>query len=260
MALGSLPPWLAINPRDFLLATQAGVQAGHAIADSATRAFEEQQRMQMAQERQKQVLDQQAIENAANRLAAERLEQYRQSEVANRQAQLALEQKGLGLRGRAADTAEGRLGELQRHNQAMEEARLNAAKEAGIATLPGAPGFTFLRNPSGAMTPLVRPIRAQSPLENARLQLTALNSMAPRGGEDPTSQDYQTRTNAVGQILSSLRNQVATYDPAPAVKDRKVNVTYKTPKGLFTWTASGWTPASSIPSTPTDDQEPDDGE
>ena len=63
MALGSLPPWLQINPRDYLLATQSGVQAGHAIADSAQRAFEEQQRMKMAADAQQQSQQQQVFEN-----------------------------------------------------------------------------------------------------------------------------------------------------------------------------------------------------
>lgn len=200
MALGSLPPWLQINPREYLLATQAGVQAGHAIAESARLAFEEQQKMQMAAEHQKAQLAQQAIENAAQRLAAERLENYRQQEVAARNAQLGIENKRLG----SLDIQQQRADEMARHNQAMEEARLNARPEAGITTLPDAPGFTFLRNPSGALTPLVRPPHVQSPLERARLQMSGINAMAPRGGEDPTSADYQSRTNAIGGILRSL--------------------------------------------------------
>lgn len=96
--IGSLPPWLQISPRDYLLATQAGVQAGHAIAESTQRAWEQEQQMRMAEERQKNVLAQQAIENAQVRLAADRLEQYRQSEIENRKAERDLQAKGLDIR------------------------------------------------------------------------------------------------------------------------------------------------------------------
>lgn len=213
MALGGdLPPWLSVSPRDFLLATQAGAQMGHAISDATTRAFEEQERMKMAAEHQKSVLAQQAIENAAQRLAAERLENYRQQEVAARNAQLGIENKRLG----SLDIQQQRADEMARHNQAMEEARLNARPEAGITTLPEAPGFTFLRNPSGALTPLVRPPHTQSPLERARLQMSGINAMAPRGGEDPTSADYQSRTNAIGGILRSLSAPLSSVPAKPS--------------------------------------------
>lgn len=212
MALGSLPPWLQINPRDYLLATQAGAQMGHAISDATTRAFEEQERMKMAAEHQKSVLAQQAIENAAQRLAAERLENYRQQEVAARNAQLGIESKRLG----ALDIQQQRADELARHNMEMEKAKLAAHPEAGITTLPDAPGFTFLKNPSGALTPLVRPPHAQSPLERARLQMSGINAMAPRGGEDPTSADYQSRTNAIGGILRSLSSPLSNFPAKPS--------------------------------------------
>lgn len=117
MALGSLPPWLQISPRDYLLATQAGVQAGHAIAESTQRAWEQEQQMRMAEERQKTQLAQQAIENAAQRLAADRLEQYRQSEVANRKAELGIQQQGLGLRGEGLDIQRQKIEDLSKSNQ-----------------------------------------------------------------------------------------------------------------------------------------------
>lgn len=125
MALGSLPPWLQINPRDYLLATQAGAQMGHAISDATTRAFEEQERMKMAAEHQKSVLAQQAIENAAQRLAAERLENYRQQEIKNREAELGIQRQGLGLRGEGIDIQRQRVEDLAKTN----EQRIKDAEE-----------------------------------------------------------------------------------------------------------------------------------
>lgn len=121
MALGSLPPWLNITPSQFLAATEAGTNAGQRIAEAAQRAWEEDQRMRMTQA-------QQAIENAAQRLAAERLEQYRRGELANAQARLGIEQQGLGLRGRGLDIEQAhnqdllRLGEERNKSTAEREA------------------------------------------------------------------------------------------------------------------------------------------
>jgi hypothetical protein len=49
----------------------------------------------------------------------------------------------------------------------------------------------------------------------------------------------------------------AEFDPAPAdPKDRETDTTYKTPKGLHTWTENGW-----VPYTPAsqDEAAPDEG-
>ena len=252
MALGSLPPWLQIQPSDYLHATQAGAQLGTQIAENAQRAWEAQQRMRIESEAQNAKLQQFTMEQAAQRLAADRLEQYRQAEIANRQQELGIQDKKLG----SLDIAQQRADEINRHNMAMEEAKLNQDNirpEAGITTLPEAPGFTFLKNPSGALTPLIRPAHSQSPLERARLQLSALNSMAPRGAEDPTSEAYQSRTNAVGGILRSLNPNHPPLDIPDAPKDktqRKANTAYKTPKGVFMWTGSGWSaPPAPTPTT-----------
>ncbi len=247
MALGSLPPWLQINPSDFLHATAAGAQLGNTIYDQATRAFENQQRLQMEHEQNQSKLAQQAIENAMTRLAADRLENYRQQEAKATQDRIALEKEGLDTSDRRADILEARANELVRHNQAMEEARTQALKtrpEAGITTLPEAPGFTFLKNPSGALTPLVRPAHLQNDLQRQSLQLRALNSMAPTASEDVASPMYQSRTNAIGGILRSLNNQQTggpkrlRYNPATGKLEDVAPVTQ-----------------GSIPLTPTDDDQ-----
>ncbi len=203
MSLGQLPPWLSVSPHDFLLATQAGAQLGHTISEASQRAFENQQRMQMESKHQEQVQAQQAIENAMTRLASDRLENYRQQESANRQAQLGIEQKRLG----SLDIQQQRADEIARHNAALEDAKQQALTnrpEAGITTLPEAPGFTFLKNPSGALTPLMRPPRLENEIAKQHLQLSALNAMAPKGSETEDMPSYQSRTNAVGGILRSL--------------------------------------------------------
>lgn len=107
MALGSLPPWLNVTPADFVHAAAAGAQLGHTIAASTLQAWEEQARMRMAAQEaaanREQHAQQVAVENAMNRLAADRLEAYRQQEVANRQKELGIQEKGLGLRGEGLD-------------------------------------------------------------------------------------------------------------------------------------------------------------
>lgn len=95
MALGSLPPWISVSPRDFLLATQAGVQAGHAIADSTQRAWEQQQQMQM---------DQQKLEEAATEKRQQQgaLSQYRAAQLAELERGLGLQEQGLKQRTQGA--------------------------------------------------------------------------------------------------------------------------------------------------------------
>lgn len=129
MALGSLPPWLNVQPSDFVHAAAAGAQLGHAIADSTMRAWEEQARMRMAAQEaaanREQHAQQLAVDNAMARLAADRLEAYRQSEIANRKAELGLQEKGLGLRGEGLDI------QRQRAEDALKlgEGRLSQSQE-----------------------------------------------------------------------------------------------------------------------------------
>ncbi len=103
MPLGQLPPWLQISPRDYLLATQSGAQLGNTIAEQTQKAWEEQQRLRMEAQTQQNVAEQHAVENAMTRLAADRLEQYRQSEAAHRNQELGIQQQGLGLHGQELD-------------------------------------------------------------------------------------------------------------------------------------------------------------
>lgn len=178
MALGSLPPWLNVQPSDYLHAAAAGAQLGHAIADSTLRAWEEQARMRMAaqeaQANREQRAQQQAIDNAMTRLAADRLEQYRQSEIANRQAELGLQQQGLGLREKGLGVqeareaeAERRGDEIARHNQAMEEARLKSAEQQGklygepvYSDIPGMPGVKAAYRPGSPGIHIITPSRS----------------------------------------------------------------------------------------------------
>jgi len=119
MPIGSLPPWLNVTPSDFLRATQAGAQLGTQIAENSQRAWEAQQRMRMESEAQNAKLQQFALEQAAHRLAADRLEQYRQAEIENRKSELGLQQQGLGLRGEGLD--------VQREGLDLREKGLNNA-------------------------------------------------------------------------------------------------------------------------------------
>lgn len=257
MALGSLPPWLNIQPSDFLHATAAGAQLGNTIYDQATRAFENQQRLQMEHEQNQSKLAQQAIENAMTRLAADRLENYRQQEAKAAQDRIALEKEGLDTSDRRADIMQQRADDLAKHQLAQDAARTKALTEGKnygdpvYADVPGVPGAKLVYRPGSPGTHLIPPPRLPSQgsdLQINHLRLSALNAMAPKAGETEDMPSYQARTNAVGGILRSLNPNAALDIPVAPVsqKDRKANTTYKTPKGVFTWTGSGWTtPASS---------------
>ena len=132
MAIGSLPPWLNVSPHDFVQATAAGATLGHAIADSTMRAWHEQAAMrQAAQEaaaNRESHAQQVAVENAMNRLAADRLEAYRQSEIANRQKELGLHQQGLQMDQGREDIQQQRADEQVRRNTTLEGIRALAEK------------------------------------------------------------------------------------------------------------------------------------
>lgn len=201
MALGSLPPWLNITPSQFLAATEAGTNAGQRIAEAAQRAWEEDQRMRMTQA-------QQAIENAAQRLAAERLEQYRRGELANAQARIGIEQQGLGLRSRAADTAEGRLAEMERHNQALEDAKTKAeeGKQYGDIEqldLGGGARAVYRKGSPGLHIVTSHPDKGLSPTQaTALLRATPyINAAMQMGTNSPMGQYVQPLLSAAMQGL-----------------------------------------------------------
>lgn len=235
MALGSLPPWLQISPKDYLLATQAGVQAGHAIANSAQLAFEKQQQLQMEQEKAKAQLAQQAIENAAQRLAAERLEQYRRDEVANRQQQLGIEQQRL----RGLDIQQQRADDLARHQMAMEQQKLQADKTRDYGApafmdVPGIPGAKISYRPGSPGMHAFNAPRQQGQLSQGQA-LNALKTVASLQETDPSV------TNAIPYLKSIAfpGGVAAPYAPRDP-KERQANTVYRTPKGAFLWTGKSW--------------------
>jgi hypothetical protein len=98
-----LPPWLNIAPRDYLAAVESGTRAGLSIRqadqqaqENAQHAWENAQRMQMEAEAQQQRQQQIGVENQQNRLAQERLEQYRQGELQLAQSRQSMPESPLG--------------------------------------------------------------------------------------------------------------------------------------------------------------------
>lgn len=91
MPLDSLPSWLSVSPRDFLLATQAGVQAGSAIAESTRRAFEQQQQF---------LIKQQELQNSDEERKQQQgdLATYRAAQLEARGNELGYQQKSLDQR------------------------------------------------------------------------------------------------------------------------------------------------------------------
>lgn len=123
----ALPPWLQISPRDYLAAVEAGTRAGLSIREANQQAWENAQRMQLAQENAQR-------QDLANRLQQERLDQYRQQELANArsrigesqnalQARIALGQQGLALRSQGLDEAQKRFEESQKTAKEREDDR-----------------------------------------------------------------------------------------------------------------------------------------
>lgn len=132
--------------------------------------------MQMANQRAQEADQQREVENAMNRLAADRLEQYRQSEIANRKSELGLQERGFGLREQglsiqqeAEKEAAKRGDETARHNLAMEQARIDADKsknygEPTYNPIPGIPGAVSAYRSGSPGMHVILPPRAQGQL------------------------------------------------------------------------------------------------
>ena len=217
----ALPPWLQINPRDYLAAVEAGTRAGLSIRQASEQAWENAQRMQMEQQAQQERQQQLGVENQQNRLAQEQLDRYRQQQAATaaQRATIADANEKAMQNFRQAETTE-----TARHNLVSEAtASANAkGKEYGdIESLDlgdgykavfrkGSPGF-HLVPPS--KSPGLTPTAAGNLLKNLpeidrNMKMAGTNSMAFKygpqlldtalGGIGPKP---QTNTNAF-KILS----------------------------------------------------------
>jgi len=177
MALGSIPPWLNIQPNDFLQATQSGAQAGLAIAEMRQRSVERAQAIAEARVRRQQEawefgerMRQAAVEAAA-------LREYRQGQLSGNEAdRLAM----MDYRNRALSSTAERAGiddalakerfqEERRHNIATEGISMQRAEEAvktgkaEIVSHPEAPGMLFLRQPNTGHETLISPTKKTDP-------------------------------------------------------------------------------------------------
>lgn len=208
MALGSsVPPWLNVGPTDYLRAIQAGTATGLQVAEAQNRAQEAAARRAMAQQESQR----QAWEFGERmRLAAEenaRQGEYQQGMLDWRRQQV---QQDMARAAQGDQLAQARLAEMQRHNLATETISQNRAEalartgKASIVEHPEAPGMKFLRNPSGAETPIIRPAKDMTLGQKAQLTLSGLRSMQQGTFERATDPMYQMRTNYVGGLLKEL--------------------------------------------------------
>ncbi len=239
--LGNLPPWLSVSPHDFLLATQAGAQLGNTIAEQTQKAWEEQQRLRMEAQTQQNVAEQHAVENAMTRLAADRLEQYRQSEAANAKSRLGIEQQGLGLRGKELDVQNKRADEQERRNTTLEGIRKDAenrleedAKRKELA--PVFHGGRWWKNdPEQGPIPLTpEPTKRipQDPLQKSLMDVDAAtlrsteHAIAARDLAKPTGlgallhPGYQSDTDKLKATADAMRKDMQSKYGAAGAKKR----------------------------------------
>lgn len=126
MALGSLPPWLNVSPSDYLRAAQSGAAMGHAIAESSLRAWEQQQRMQMAQAQQ-QTAKQQFQQEMGLRQAQLAATMQQRKAALEAATQYRMNQLGLG-EGRL-NQAQAALAERAQHNKEIEDMRQQSMEQ-----------------------------------------------------------------------------------------------------------------------------------
>lgn len=191
MPINMIPPWLNIQPTDFLQATQQGTAAGINVAELRQRAAQQAAAIREAQARRAQEAWEagERMRFAAQQAAENRVQ--RQEEAAAlaeyRRGQLAMNTQRYG----EDDLIDReRIAETMRHNKAMEsisEQKAREAVERGDATIvqhPEAPGMLFLRNPSGAESVIERGDREPTQIQKDSMALRAWNMKKPGGMED----------------------------------------------------------------------------
>src|SRR5678816_3049513 len=214
MALGEIPPWLNVQPSDYLRAVQAGGAAGLGIAEAQNRAREAANRLAAAQ--QEQAARMQDAQRAAAQREWEFGERMRQAAEENASGN-ALKQQQLEQQGRYQEGMLGyhqrQQGELSAHNQAMESIsadkaeRLLEAGQAQIVEHAEAPGLKFLRNPSGSESVIERPNKDLSEGQLLDYSMRAYNMMKPGASELGNEPSYQARTNYAGEVLRKLQDR-----------------------------------------------------
>lgn len=228
MALAPLPPWLHVNPAQFLEAARSGTQAGLGIAGLRQRAALAQQ--EAAQQAQAQAFREQE---------AARQDELRRWELGQQLAQKAAEQAAEGERAAAAleetkryrldqsDIEREKLAELSGYHDVMGEAAL--ARAGGIEGMGGGqivthkevPGRLFLRQPSGHEIMLPSSTGGEyTPSQITDYTLRAAGAMRPTGVESPTSPTFVNRSNMVWQGMEPVRKQVAAQEAATAAAAR----------------------------------------
>lgn len=135
MAIGSLPPWLSVNPGDFVRAAQAGSALGLQVAQAQNRADEFQREQDFRRWSLEQELRQRAAETAARREQA-----MREFEMANR-----YRMEGLNARAES-------LAERNRHNLTMEQRLSESSNLPKIHFGPN--GEVLSASPEGAISVL----------------------------------------------------------------------------------------------------------
>lgn len=135
---GSLPPWLSVNPGDFVRAAQAGSALGLQVAQAQNRADEAQREQEFRRWSLEQELRQRAAEMAARReQATNEFEQRNRYNIARSKAQ-------------------------QAHYDAMEAhaKSLSEGKQYGeplIQDIPGVPGGKYIYRPGSPGVHIVNP-------------------------------------------------------------------------------------------------------
>lgn len=232
MALGDIPPWLNVQPSEFVRAAQMGAEAGLAARRQYASEQEAGDRLRLAYS-QLASQERQANERAAaqQEIAAARMQMQMQQQDAaqalreqqmqslDRYRQERLAQFGIeGERRQSAAEAlnqyrQARLGQYQEALEisADKAAALVRSGQATIVEHPELPGIKFMRNPSGAEYRITAIPRSPTVVIDAE---TGLPKTISGRLEDPTIRGI-LGTNAPG-YRPTLPDIPATTAPSPA--------------------------------------------
>lgn len=215
-----LPPWLNVDPKDFVSAAERGASIGTQISSIATQAQEQDRNRQAAAETAaaNRSLQQWEAQQRAQQAAAALASQDKHT-MAQLDATSAYQMGNLGVR-------QGMLDEAQKRDEMRHEYSMSRLKQPIVRTLAGG-GLATVDPTTGEMNLLRDPatqgrmgdrekIILQSQLSNAQRERIALKTELAKGVSPKTKAATEARVKELDAIIERLVRGDAQGGGAPA--------------------------------------------
>lgn len=248
------PPWLLDSPLKAGIQTmEAGGRLGLAARDSDMREAQHADQLALSYSEMQARREAQAQQLAESLRQHNAMEQYRQSEIENQKA----------IRAQSAQTAVAQLLHQQQQQQnwvedhglrARNEQRLEDAAKEAANFVPGDPepiiadgqtlGYRVQRSPrvyEQVRQPRASNVALQRDYIRAKAGLAQAKAMGDEALIRSADANLKVYSDALNPTTDSSDSSGEDDIPdAPEAGSRKTGTSYRTPKGVFKWTGTGW--------------------